>query len=927
MSRFLWVAMAMALSSFSASAAETMIVFDASGSMWGQINGKSKIEMARDAFANLENTWIGRENRLGLIAYGHRRKGDCGDIETLVEPTIGALSAVSAAVENLRPKGKTPLSAAVKLAAQKLGYQEAAATVILFSDGIETCNADPCALADELAREGIDFTAHVIGFGLTKKEDRAQLQCIANNTGGQYFDAKDANGVADALGKVSQIETKKAVPIASESKKTALVLTVVRDKGTSLPVKVTYRATHKDTRTRVMLGTVEETVEIMQGLYAQLPVGDWTIEALSDEGVGQVDVSISGDRQDIRVPFAANIIEYSLADNGPYQLGMKHDFYLFANKPIQPKAQIPVALFNMDGKRLDWETRFGSKPQGWSQHDFKAPKQAGEYEIIVGKPDAALARFSVTFVDQVTPKWMGATQGEAGGKLPVKISGMRDKYGKLYWQQAGEKSASYGLGKLSSPEGLLLPLPSEDGEYELIYNYKNDAGKYIDQPLSKIKVGKIVLADDADAVAAPTEQAQNRVAVNAETDLNLIGLWKLVHGVTGELISSADVFANVQANGKINMGDVDDHAESSSSLMGNSQKLKLNILALEAGQLKIQYATEFGNAAALMSQRKDGDFEGTMMAATGGLFLPVKFKRYADIGLSADEHGDEAGGVMGDYVFICEQEFCTYDDPETGFKNIPLRKGFGLIQPTAWKTGRPNIQIVNLATNGWAALNRRQVTDMVADCIRVGTMGHHEQDEATATDSVCISKDISLETFSAFEDLEVWVVRRNYAAQQAAINAEFKAMGGEEFAASPLGILAGNWILRDFTTNDEIMRVQFSHVKGEDNADSGSLGMTAKINRDAKGKPVNINMNFSHNGNDAILVLSRPPEWAQQKDIWYGAMMSKIGGGQVNLVRQTDRWEGDAIYGATSGDGDLEFGEVLTDQTIEDMLNKLGKSN
>ncbi|WP_293576401.1 hypothetical protein [Phaeobacter sp.] len=34
-----------------------IIVFDASGSMWGQINGVTKIEIAREAFANVQAQW------------------------------------------------------------------------------------------------------------------------------------------------------------------------------------------------------------------------------------------------------------------------------------------------------------------------------------------------------------------------------------------------------------------------------------------------------------------------------------------------------------------------------------------------------------------------------------------------------------------------------------------------------------------------------------------------------------------------------------------------------------------------------------------------------------------------------------------------------------------------------------------------------
>ena len=59
---------------------QAIIVFDGSGSMWGQIDGKPKHELAREALRNmLENT--PDSMALGLMAYGHREKGSCTDIE------------------------------------------------------------------------------------------------------------------------------------------------------------------------------------------------------------------------------------------------------------------------------------------------------------------------------------------------------------------------------------------------------------------------------------------------------------------------------------------------------------------------------------------------------------------------------------------------------------------------------------------------------------------------------------------------------------------------------------------------------------------------------------------------------------------------------------------------------------------------------
>ena len=56
---------------------------------------------------------------LGFIAYGHRDKGSCGDIELIVPPAAGTASAIAAAANALTPKGKTPISDAVRQAAEE----------------------------------------------------------------------------------------------------------------------------------------------------------------------------------------------------------------------------------------------------------------------------------------------------------------------------------------------------------------------------------------------------------------------------------------------------------------------------------------------------------------------------------------------------------------------------------------------------------------------------------------------------------------------------------------------------------------------------------------------------------------------------------------------------------------------------------------
>ena len=181
-----------------ASAADrAIIVLDASGSMWGQIDGTPKLEIARETLRTVLRT-VPADMELGLMAYGHREKGSCDDIELIVPPAAGSASAITAAADSLKFLGKTPLSAAVKQAAEALKYTEEKSTVILITDGIETCEADPCALGTELEQAGIDFTAHVVGFGLSAEEGR-EVACLAENTGGKYLQASNAGALKDAL--------------------------------------------------------------------------------------------------------------------------------------------------------------------------------------------------------------------------------------------------------------------------------------------------------------------------------------------------------------------------------------------------------------------------------------------------------------------------------------------------------------------------------------------------------------------------------------------------------------------------------------------------------------------------------------------------------------------------------------------------------
>ena len=77
MRRIIFLGLLVSLISLTSSYAEgnpqAMVVFDASGSMWGQIDGTAKIDIAKEALSNVVSQWD-ENTHLGLIAYGHRKK-------------------------------------------------------------------------------------------------------------------------------------------------------------------------------------------------------------------------------------------------------------------------------------------------------------------------------------------------------------------------------------------------------------------------------------------------------------------------------------------------------------------------------------------------------------------------------------------------------------------------------------------------------------------------------------------------------------------------------------------------------------------------------------------------------------------------------------------------------------------------------------
>ncbi|MDZ4737237.1 MAG: VWA domain-containing protein [Rhodospirillaceae bacterium] len=176
-----------------------LLILDASNSMWGQTEGVAKIETAKDVLSGLLNE-LSPETSIALMLYGHRREGDCADIELVSPFGSGSRDNIRDAILGITPRGKTPIAASLQAAADAFAglEEDPANSIVLISDGIESCDGDPCGVAEALIEHGINLSIHVVGFDVDD-EARAQLQCIAERGNGEYFDAANPEGFRAAV--------------------------------------------------------------------------------------------------------------------------------------------------------------------------------------------------------------------------------------------------------------------------------------------------------------------------------------------------------------------------------------------------------------------------------------------------------------------------------------------------------------------------------------------------------------------------------------------------------------------------------------------------------------------------------------------------------------------------------------------------------
>ncbi len=179
-----------------------MLVLDSSGSMSERAGGgQTKIEAAKQALGTVVDG-LPDEQPVGLRVYGAKvfsrdDAGACEDSQRVVDLDTDNRDDLRSAIGSYKPYGETPTGYALQQAGKDLGG-EGQRTIILVSDGEPTCDPDPCQVAKDLSKDGIDLKIDVVGLDVSGSA-RKQLQCVADAGNGTYYDADDADSITDSL--------------------------------------------------------------------------------------------------------------------------------------------------------------------------------------------------------------------------------------------------------------------------------------------------------------------------------------------------------------------------------------------------------------------------------------------------------------------------------------------------------------------------------------------------------------------------------------------------------------------------------------------------------------------------------------------------------------------------------------------------------
>ncbi len=230
------------------------LILDSSGSMAQEISpGVTRIEAAKQVLRDVIEALPEQEGiNVGFRVYGHKGNNtEAGKAEScqssdLTVPIEGVnKEALRGQVETYSPVGWTPIALSLQRAAEDFpdAAEDTLNAAVLVTDGLETCQPpeETCNASRALIQGDGNVVTHVIGFALNQ-EERANLQCITQESGGLLLGAGSAEELSAALFQILEEVQVVVSNASSRSRRSAASSRSARSQGKGAPPIAIRRA-------------------------------------------------------------------------------------------------------------------------------------------------------------------------------------------------------------------------------------------------------------------------------------------------------------------------------------------------------------------------------------------------------------------------------------------------------------------------------------------------------------------------------------------------------------------------------------------------------------------------------------------------------------------------------------------------------------
>ncbi len=177
------------------------LIFDSSGSMREKIEGRRKLEIAKEVMSQTIDG-LPPERQVALRLFGHRmasQKVEARYDSELVVPAQKLDRAlIKERINRLQPVGTTPIAYSLSQVTNDLKTFSGDRAVVLVTDGREEAGGDPEAVLRQLRSQGFRLRLIIVGFGL-KPEVREDVRRLAEGYGGHFFDANTTTELRQAI--------------------------------------------------------------------------------------------------------------------------------------------------------------------------------------------------------------------------------------------------------------------------------------------------------------------------------------------------------------------------------------------------------------------------------------------------------------------------------------------------------------------------------------------------------------------------------------------------------------------------------------------------------------------------------------------------------------------------------------------------------